>query len=181
MESLQDSLDFLKARSSRSEMFCGTFKNFAKFTRKHLCRSLYFNKVVLQACYFIKKETLAQLFSCESCKIFKNSFFIKKIFDSSFWISMRYSIDFMNALAEVVFRGVWQNSSSENFLEISRKITDRVLFQCKRTPSRFSVILVTFKTAVCCNISKRLPLASCLLWNLSRYRKKFRIWTLASI
>ena len=123
MESLQDSLDFLKARSSRSEMFCGTFKNFAKFTRKHLCRSLYFNKVVLQACYFIKKETLAQLFSCESCKIFKNSFFIKNIFDSSFWISMRYSIDFMNALAEVVFRGVWQNGSFENFLEISRKIT----------------------------------------------------------
>ena len=25
--------------------------------------------------YFIKKETLAQLFSCEFCKIFKNTFF----------------------------------------------------------------------------------------------------------
>ena len=27
-----------------------------------------------QACYFIKKETLAQLFSCEFCEIFKTTF-----------------------------------------------------------------------------------------------------------
>ena len=32
---------------SRLEMFCekGALKNFAKFTRKHLCQSLFFNKV----------------------------------------------------------------------------------------------------------------------------------------
>ena len=29
----------------------------------------------LQACKFIKKETLAQVFSCEFCEISKNSFF----------------------------------------------------------------------------------------------------------
>ena len=28
-----------------------------------------------EACNFIKKETLAQVFSCEICKIFKNNFF----------------------------------------------------------------------------------------------------------
>ena len=34
-------------RSSRSQMFfkTGVRKNFAKFTGKHLCQSLYFNKV----------------------------------------------------------------------------------------------------------------------------------------
>ena len=35
-------------------------KNFAKFTRKHLCR---------------KNETPAQVFSCEFCEICKNIFF----------------------------------------------------------------------------------------------------------
>ena len=45
-------------------MFCkkGVLRNFAKFTGK-------------QACNFIKKETLAQMFSCEFCEISKNTFF----------------------------------------------------------------------------------------------------------
>ena len=46
-------------------------KNFAKFTGKHLCQSLQ----RFQACNFIKKETLAQVFSCEFYEIFKNTFF----------------------------------------------------------------------------------------------------------
>ena len=51
--------------------------NFAKFTGKHLCQSLFFNKVAGQrpeACNFIKKETLAQVFSCEFCEISKNTY-----------------------------------------------------------------------------------------------------------
>ena len=34
-------------RSSRPEVFCkkGVLRNFAKFTRKHLCQNLFFNKV----------------------------------------------------------------------------------------------------------------------------------------
>ena len=49
-------------------MFCkkGVLRNFAKFTGKHLCQSLFF-----------KKETLAQVFSCEFCGIFKNTFFYR--------------------------------------------------------------------------------------------------------
>ena len=49
----KDSYDY---RSSRSEVFCkkGFLKNFTKFTGKHLCQSLFFNKVAgLQACNFI--------------------------------------------------------------------------------------------------------------------------------
>ena len=36
-------------RSSRPEVFCkkGVFENFTKFTRKHLCQSLFFNKLTL--------------------------------------------------------------------------------------------------------------------------------------
>ena len=35
---------------------------------------LFFNKVADLACNFIKKETLAQVFSCEFCEISKNIF-----------------------------------------------------------------------------------------------------------
>ena len=47
----------------------GTLKNFAKFTGKHLCSGLR-----SQACDFIKKGTLVQVFSYEFCKISKNAF-----------------------------------------------------------------------------------------------------------
>ena len=67
--------------SSRPEVFCknGALRNFSKFTGKHLCQSLFFNKVAgikPEACNSIKKETLAQVFSCEFCEISKNTFFI---------------------------------------------------------------------------------------------------------
>ena len=48
----------------------GVLRNFAKFTGKHLCQSLFFKK----ACNFVKNETLAQVFSCEFCEIFKKTF-----------------------------------------------------------------------------------------------------------
>ena len=37
----------IKHRSSHPDVFCkkGVLRNFAKFTGKHLCQSLYFNKV----------------------------------------------------------------------------------------------------------------------------------------
>ena len=46
----------------------GVLGNFKKFTGKYMCQSLFFNKVGglrPQACNFIKKETLAQMLSCE--------------------------------------------------------------------------------------------------------------------
>ena len=66
---------YISFGSSRPEVFLkkGVLRNFTKFTRKHLYRSLFFNKVTGN---FIKKETLAQVFSCEFCEIAGN--FIKK-------------------------------------------------------------------------------------------------------
>ena len=57
--------DRLNNTSSRPEVFRnkGVLKNFAKFTGKHLCQSLIFN--------LIKKETLAQVFSCEFVKFLR--------------------------------------------------------------------------------------------------------------
>ena len=45
-------------------------KNFAKFTGKHLYRSLFFNKAL---CNFIKQETLGQMFFSEFCETFKKT------------------------------------------------------------------------------------------------------------
>ena len=66
----------VKCRSSCPEVFCkkGFLRNFAKFTGKQLCQRPFFNKV---AGLFIKKETLAQVFSREFCEIFKNTYFYR--------------------------------------------------------------------------------------------------------
>ena len=56
------------SKSSHPEVFCkrGVLRNFAKFTGKHLCQSLF---------NFIKKEALAKVLSCEFYEITKNTFF----------------------------------------------------------------------------------------------------------
>ena len=68
-----------RRRSSRKD----ALRNFTKFTGKHLCQSLFFNKVAglcrSETCNFIKKETLAQVFSCEFCEISKNTFFTEPL------------------------------------------------------------------------------------------------------
>ena len=62
--------EFSLSKGSRSEVFCkiGVLRNFAKFTRKHLCQSLLFNKVAgllrwlllfKQGLYFLLSESLA--------------------------------------------------------------------------------------------------------------------------
>ena len=57
----------------------GVLKNFAKFTGKHLCRSLFFKKVAsLRPTTFLFKKGFRhrrQVFSCEVYEIFKNTFF----------------------------------------------------------------------------------------------------------
>ena len=42
--------------------------------------------IMLQACNFIEKETLAQVFSCEFYKISKNTFFYRTTLGYCFWI-----------------------------------------------------------------------------------------------
>ena len=67
------------SRSTHLEVFCknGALRNFAKFTRKHLCQSLFFIKLKASDCNFIKKETLTQVLSCVFCEISQNTFSYK--------------------------------------------------------------------------------------------------------
>ena len=70
-------LFFKTVRSSRPEVFCkkGFLRILAKLTGKYLCQSLFLNKVAgLRPVTLLKKETLAEVFSCDFCKISKNTF-----------------------------------------------------------------------------------------------------------
>ena len=61
------------------QVFCekNISKNFAIFTGKYLSESSFNN--VAEAYNFIKKETLAQVFSCNLYENFKNTFFIEHL------------------------------------------------------------------------------------------------------
>ena len=66
-----------KLRSShcRCSVKKGDLKNYAKSVGKQLCQSLFFNKVAgLRSATLFKKETLAQVFSCEFCEILRAPF-----------------------------------------------------------------------------------------------------------
>ena len=87
---------YSRARSShqRCSIRKAVLRNFAKIHRKHLPES-FFNKVAglrPQACNFIKKETLTQVFSCGFCEISKVVFFLRVyqivILSYSFYIAV---------------------------------------------------------------------------------------------
>ena len=63
-------------RSSRPKVFCkkSVLRNFAEFAGKHLCQSLFLNKVAGLRSATLFKKKLAQVFSCGFCKISKNTF-----------------------------------------------------------------------------------------------------------
>ena len=72
----------------------GVLRIFVKLTGKHLCQSPFFNKVAdlrPQACNFINKETLAQVFSFEFPKIFKNFCFYRSSLVAASAFTIQYS------------------------------------------------------------------------------------------
>ena len=55
----------------------GVLRDFTKFTGKHLCQKIFFNEVACLRPATLLKKSMAQVFSCEFCKISKNTFFYK--------------------------------------------------------------------------------------------------------
>ena len=95
-------------------------KNFAKFTEKHLCRSLFFNKVARGPQFILKKETLAQVFCCEFCGILKNTFFIEHL-----WWLLLYFTDIegrcLNKFGKYLScRGVFRTHTNNWVWEVCR-------------------------------------------------------------
>ena len=57
----------------------GVLKNFANFTGKHLCWSLFFTKLQAFRPATLLKKTPTQVFSCEIWEILKNTYFEKHL------------------------------------------------------------------------------------------------------
>ena len=91
VNTFQANIPFLYRSSHQNcSVEVGVLKNFPKFTGKHLRQSLFFNKVArAQACNFIKKEALAQLFSCEFCENFKRIFLTEHLWRLLWSIHLR--------------------------------------------------------------------------------------------
>ena len=62
-------------------MFCknGVLRNFAKFTRKHLRQSLFFNKVVDQPANLLKARLWHRFFPVNFAKFLRTPFFIEHL------------------------------------------------------------------------------------------------------
>ena len=109
-------------KKQSSGVFCkkGVLRNFAKIHRKI---------PVPQACNFIKKETQAQVFSCEFCKIFKNTFLYRTLLVAASGLPIMF--DLKNDNSEVVvwgffrkklFRKISQNSQESTCVGICYKV-----------------------------------------------------------
>ena len=58
----------------------GATKNFAKYTCKKMCRSLFLIKLQASGLQpYLEREPVAQVFSFEFCEIFKNTYFTKHL------------------------------------------------------------------------------------------------------
>ena len=104
-------------RSSRPEVFCrGVLREFAKFTRKHLCQSLFFNKVAWLRPATLSKRRLWHkcLFSSEFCQISKNTVFIEHLW----WLLL---FVFWTGWSEIVNP---QSSDKDWYLTSWKKYTD---------------------------------------------------------
>ena len=69
-------------RSSRPDMFCkkGVLENFAKFYGKHLCQSLFFNKVAaLRPATLLKKRFWDRCFPVNFTKFLRTPFFTEQL------------------------------------------------------------------------------------------------------
>ena len=69
-------------RSSRPEVFCknDVLRNFAKFTRKHLCESFFFNKVAgLRPAILLKKRLTHRCLPVNFVKFLRTPFFIEHL------------------------------------------------------------------------------------------------------
>ena len=101
-------MHFSRSSHQRCSIKKGVLKYFTKFTRKQLCQSVFFWKSCRpQTSNFLKRDTLAQVFSCEFCEFFKNTFFYRttpvaaSVFQRSRWLH------YGNATLPVTFSDIY--------------------------------------------------------------------------
>ena len=65
----------VKGRNSRTEVFYQMFLKISQNSQENTCVRVSFFIKLQELAYFVKKETLIEVFSCEFCKIFRKGFF----------------------------------------------------------------------------------------------------------
>ena len=86
----------------RGRQRCSIQKGVLKISQnsqENTCARVFF-KIKLQAWGLIKKETLAQVFSCEFCEISKNTFFTDRLWTSASNKVAKKKIHFLLQLKE---------------------------------------------------------------------------------
>ena len=116
-------------RSSRLHVFCkkGVLENFSKFTGKDLRQSLF----------FIKKEILARVFSCEFYEISKNTLFYRIPPVAAFLLpNISYSCVSNSAIFPIMFYKLWtcSNNAKSTILFLSLSLLFPALFTACCSP-----------------------------------------------
>ena len=96
-------------RSSRPEVFCkkGVLKNFTKFTGKHLCQSLFFNKVAgLRPATLLKKRLWHRCFPVNFVKFLRTPFYIEHLWRLLLTFNMNTSLDLVLCTSLLPFLSV---------------------------------------------------------------------------
>ena len=102
----------------------GVLKSFANSQENTCARVSFIIKLQAEACNFIKKETLAHVFSCEFCQIFKNTFFIKKHF---WWLLLYYVVTWLSLDAFRTLSNIYNGTFSDNNFEFCKNTHRRCL------------------------------------------------------
>ena len=103
-------------KSSRPEVFCkkGVLRNFTKSTGKHLCQSLFFNKVAgLKPATLLKKRLWHRFFPVNFTKFLRTPFLIEI---QCFIKSLNFMLD------EGILQGVEVVIDQTDFMEISEVV-----------------------------------------------------------
>ena len=99
-------------RSSRSEVFCkkDILRNFAKFTGKQLCQSLFLNKVAsLRPATLLKKSLWHRCFPLNFSKFLRTLFFTEHLRWLLFWWIVFTSLtSFLKSYAQMQLRADFQ-------------------------------------------------------------------------
>ena len=118
----QEILKLFRNSHQRCSIKKDVLKNFAKFTGKHLCQSLFFNKVV---------GFLVQVFSCDFCEMLKNAFFTEQLRVAASDCSLRplYTIAYLGPKMWDLDPQMIKDSENINiFLSNTLKSRDKSIF-----------------------------------------------------
>ena len=116
------------------------------------------------ACNFTKKETLAQVFSCEFCEISKNTFFTEHLWATA--SVYQTFLFFMKSIYGRGQRGVFktlQNIYDEAFLWKQLKAKNSSLFSPKAQPSPRAIFCLPLIAKKCAGDEAAKSLILCLI------------------